>query len=171
MTFYKDERKRLGCGVYAFLAVVLFIFYGEIQGRIPSPLLRESTDPVNVIEFTTTTFIWTCVFLPVYFTEKLFFLKERGESVYLISKYTIVPLTKKQLYATKLRILIETMLLFFVLSTAVYFAVLASNDYLLFNKEVLLTIGKGFFRLILLTIPPTLINLYRGIHLEKVSAF
>ncbi|MBS6194354.1 MAG: hypothetical protein KH828_02065 [Clostridiales bacterium] len=171
MTFYKDEKKRIGGGIYAFLAFALFLIYGEIQGQIPSPFLRESTDPVKVIEFTNSAFLLTCIFLPIYLNDKLFFLKERGESVYLISKYTVVPITKKQLYGTKLWILVETMLLFFILSTVVYFAVLASNDYWLLNGEVLLTIGKGFGMLLLLTVPLTLFNLYHGIHLEKAAAY
>lgn len=170
MTFYKDEKKRLGHAVFAIIVGILFFYYGEIQGQIPPLTQRNPQDSIKAIKFTTSFFIYGCLVLPIYLNEKLFFIKERGENAYLISKYAMTPLTKKELYTTKLRILIEITLLFFVLSVSAYCAILIANDYWFFSIDVLLNIGYGFLWLLSLTVLITVSDIYRGIHIEKSAA-
>lgn len=123
MTFYKDEKKRIGSARWGIAIATLGFYFLALQTQM-NHINFEGGGPMwyNLDYMVLGMIIVVC-----YLNNKLFFVKEQQKRVYIIRKYEMVPVRVKTMYAAKIRIMTETLAAMIVGSVGIYFLALAAN--------------------------------------------
>ena len=60
-------------------------------------------------------------------------VKQQGKNVFILRKYDMVPLSKKQMYSSKIKIIINNQVTLLVIATILYIVALLMNSYFEIN--------------------------------------
>lgn len=156
MSLFKDERKRISDGYHKFLiGIVLFFYFIQIQSEISyNKVLLKNSDKVISVSFISGILIIGIVFLIFYLSEKLFWIKEQGHKVFIMRKYDSIPISKKEIYISKFKVIVYNSLIFMFGAMIIYIGTLIFNDYFYLNvvKDIFSTIKFSVFIIILIMI-------------------
>lgn len=135
MMFYEDEKKRISQYYHKFyLGLFLFCYFITTQSSVTynKMLLKDglNTEPITFIN---NILVFGIITLVIYLNYHLFWVKEQGKRVFIIRKYDIIPLSKKELYRSKFRIIIENISMFIIGAIIIYIVTLLFNAYFEFN--------------------------------------
>lgn len=135
--FYKDEKRRMGNAYKVFIFILLFInlvnlmysvtFFYNTPNAIYTPVVTEEYSPY--ISFLNVGIWRNFSLVLLYMNYKLFYIKEQGQRVFLPKKYEITPLTLREIYAAKFRIIINASVIYLLCSIGFYYFVLFMNQY------------------------------------------
>ena len=170
MSFFKDERKRISDGYHKFLiGIVLFFYFIQIQSEISyNKVLSKNSDNVISVSFISGILI---IFLIFYLSEKLFWIKEQGHKVFIIRKYDSIPISKKEIYISKFKVIVYNSLIFMFGAIIIYIGTLIFNDYFHLNvvKDIFSTIKFSLFIIILIMIIFT-INIFEDYRSKRKNS-
>lgn len=131
MTFLEDEKKRISHNYHKLmLSVFLFFYFIVIQSDVTMHkekwivgLDGKSISIINPI------LIGGIIILTLYLNTHLFWVKEQGKMVFILRKYDMIPLSRKEMYSSKIKIIINSQVTFLVTSTIIYIVSLLMNSY------------------------------------------
>ncbi len=133
MTYYKDEKKRIGVTYKLLVFGIVFInllnlmsFAVSSKRSIYGSSWPEGT---GAIPFFSNDLLGGMVIIFLYMNYKLFWINEQGEKAFLPKKYEITPLTLKEIYGAKIRIMVNTVIVYMIGSVGCYYFVLLCNRY------------------------------------------
>lgn len=156
MTLYKEEKKRIGSARWAIMTAILvfdILFYQTQMLEIQE--LKKQGKAFPPLSYIIN--IFGVVFFVCYLNQKLFYIKERGKSVYMIPKYEILPIRKRTWYFVKLRILAEQLFVLLAGSVAVYLFLSFANQLDKLDSYLLLKIRFLFRFAVVFTLLTVLI--------------
>lgn len=135
MTFFEDEKKRISqCYHKFYLGLFLFGYFITIQSSVTynKTLLKDgiNTKPINFIN---NMLLFGVITLVLYLNYHLFWIKEQGKRVFIMRKYDIIPLNKKEIYRLKFKIIIENISVFIIGAMLIYIVTLLFNAYFKFD--------------------------------------
>lgn len=80
--------------------------------------------------------------MKMYLNSHLFWIKEQGKKVFILRKYDIIPIDRKEIYTAKFKIIIEYVIKYIIYSVFTYILALVFNTY----KEI--NLFKNFIEII-----------------------
>lgn len=135
MAFLADEKKRISHNYHKLIMSVLLFFYlMVIQTDIT--MYKEkwgrglNEQPISIIN---PILIGGIILLTIYLNTHLFWIKEQGKMIFILRKYDMIPLSKKEMYSSKIKIIINNQVIFLVVSIMIYIASLVMNSYFTIN--------------------------------------
>lgn len=131
MTFLEDEKKRISNSYHKLmLSIFLFFYFIVIQSDISmhKNIWREGLD-IKDISIINPVLVAGLIILTIHLNTHLFWIKEQGKNVFILRKYDMIPLSKKNMYSSKIKIIINNQVTFLVLSTITYIVSLFMNSY------------------------------------------
>ena len=129
--YYRYEKKHLRCtSYYVLLAISLFFFFLEAAVNVSaatraSDALRTALESENTAkEFTLNIFQFELFFMITISTlnSALFYIREQGQVVPVLSKYLFAPVDGKKIYRAKALLLLRGSCIFFLGGLIIYFA-------------------------------------------------
>lgn len=129
--YYRYEKKHLRCtSYYVLLAISLFFFFLEAAVNASaatraSDALRTALESENTAkEFTLNIFQFELFFMITISTlnSALFYIREQGQVVPVLSKYLFAPVDGKKIYRAKALLLLRGSCIFFLGGLIIYFA-------------------------------------------------
>ena len=135
MTFFEDEKKRINKYYHKFyLGIFLFIYFINVQSNVSYELtsIKNGAD-MKAIPFINSTVVLGSIILIIYLNYHLFWIKEQGKKIFILRKYDIIPLSKKEIYYSKFRIIINYFFGFLFGAMIIYIGILLFNSYYEFN--------------------------------------
>lgn len=135
MTFLEDEKKRISHSYHKLmLSLFLFMYFIFIQSDISmhKDIWGRGVDekPISIIN---PMLIGGIIILTIHLNTHLFWIKEQGKMVFILRKYDMIPLSKKEMYSSKIKIIINNQVTFLVISTILYIVSLFMNSYFEIN--------------------------------------
>lgn len=118
MTFFEDEKKRINKYYHKFyLGIFLFIYFINVQSNVSYEItaIKNGAD-MKAIPFINSTVVLGSIILIIYLNYHLFWIKEQGKKIFILRKYDIIPLSKKEIYYSKFRIIINNFFWIFIWS-------------------------------------------------------
>lgn len=126
MTWYKDEKKRLGGSWKLYIFLIIVFNTVNFVGKVTRSMSSGAPDFIHFMNKG----IWGgLALLLFYINYKLFFIKEQGESVFLPVKYEVTPLTPGQIYGGKIRIMVNACVFYLIYCAAGYWLALVTGQY------------------------------------------
>lgn len=135
MTFFEDEKKRINKYYHKFyLGIFLFIYFINVQSNVSYEItaIKNGAD-MKAIPFINSTVVLGSIILIIYLNYHLFWIKEQGKKIFILRKYDIIPLSKKEIYYYKFRIIINNFFGFLFGAMIIYIGILLFNSYYEFN--------------------------------------
>ena len=135
MTFFEDEKKRINKYYHKFyLGIFLFIYFINVQSNVSYEItaIKNGAD-MKAIPFINSTVVLGSIILIIYLNYHLFWIKEQGKKIFILRKYDIIPLSKKEIYYSKFRIIINNFFGFLFGAMIIYIGILLFNSYYEFN--------------------------------------
>ena len=135
MTFFEDEKKRINKYYHKFyLGIFLFIYFINVQSNVSYEItaIKNGAD-MKAIPFINSTVVIGSIILIIYLNYHLFWIKEQGKKIFILRKYDIIPLSKKEIYYSKFRIIINNFFGFLFGAMIIYIGILLFNSYYEFN--------------------------------------
>ncbi len=129
--YYRYEKNHLRCtSYYVLLAISLFFFFLEAAVNASaaaraSDALRIALETENAAkEFTLNIFRFELFFMITISTlnSALFYIREQGQAVPVLSKYLFAPVDSKKLYRAKALLLLRGSCIFFLGGLIIYFS-------------------------------------------------
>lgn len=158
MNLYQKEKERIHIGhYYLALAAFMFLFFVQIQSQV-SVQIREMTahmvpgDSVHLIP-TSPISIWVPAFWLgliielIYLNSKLFWIRERDVSNFILRKYDSLPIVSADLYKAKGKVLAKLFITHLVWSVLIYYGIIFLNyrsKALWFEAIPQILLGLGF---------------------------
>lgn len=135
MTFLEDEKKRISHNYHKLmLSLFLFMYFIVIQSDISmhKDIWGRGLDakPISIIN---PILVAGIIILTIHLNTHLFWIKEQGKMVLILRKYDMIPLSKKEMYSSKIKIIINNQVTFLVISTILYIVSLLMNSYFEIN--------------------------------------
>ena len=135
MTFFEDEKKRINKYYHKFyLGIFLFIYFINVQSNVSYEIIaiKNGADK-QPIPFINSIVIFGSIILILYLNYHLFWIKEQGKKVFILRKYDTIPLSKKEMYSSKFKIIINNFFQFLFGAIIIYIVILLFNNYYEFN--------------------------------------
>ena len=135
MAFFEDEKKRINKYYHKFyLGIFLFIYFINVQSNVSYEItaIKNGAD-MKAIPFINSTVVLGSIILIIYLNYHLFWIKEQGKKIFILRKYDIIPLSKKEIYYSKFRIIINNFFGFLFGAMIIYIGILLFNSYYEFN--------------------------------------
>lgn len=135
MTFFEDEKERVNKYYHKFyLGIFLFIYFINVQCNVSYEIeaIKNGAD-MKAIPFINSTVVIGSIILIIYLNYHLFWIKEQGKKIFILRKYDIIPLSKKEIYYSKFRIIINNFFGFLFGAMIIYIGILLFNSYYEFN--------------------------------------
>ena len=135
MNFFEDEKKRINKYYHKFyLGIFLFIYFINVQSNVSYEItaIKNGAD-MKAIPFINSTVVLGSIILIIYLNYHLFWIKEQGKKIFILRKYDIIPLSKKEIYYSKFRIIINNFFGFLFGAMIIYIGILLFNSYYEFN--------------------------------------
>ena len=135
MTFFEDEKKRINKYYHKFyLGIFLFIYFINVQSNVSYEItaIKNGAD-MKAIPFINSTVVLGSILLIIYLNYHLFWIKEQGKKIFILRKYDIIPLSKKEIYYSKFKIMINNFFGFLFGAMIIYIGILIFNSYYEFN--------------------------------------
>ena len=126
MTFFEDEKKRINKYYHKFyLGIFLFIYFINVQSNVSYEItaIKNGAD-MKAIPFINSTVVLGSIILIIYLNYHLFWIKEQGKKIFILRKYDIIPLSKKEIYYYKFRIIINNFFGFLFGAMIIYIGIL-----------------------------------------------
>lgn len=159
MTFLKDEKNRIRYQYHkVILCLFLFFYFITIQASILyNKLELEKGLEVTPVSLINIVLILGIIALIIDLNNHLFWIKEQGEKVFILRKYDTLPLSKKEIYSSKFKIIISNLVTFLIGSIIVYLVALLINSHFIVNimhniLEILLLILFSTISLLILLV-------------------
>lgn len=135
MTFLEDEKKRISHNFHKLmLSGFLFFYFIQVQSNITSHKViwgkGLEAKPISIIN---PILIVGIIILTLYINHHLFWVKEQGKNVFILRKYDMIPLSKKEMYSSKIKIIINNQVTLLVIATILYIVALLMNSYFEIN--------------------------------------
>lgn len=135
MTFLEDEKKRISNSYHKLmLTVFLFFYFIVIQSDITryKVIWGKGLDakPISLIN---PILIGGIIILTIHLNTHLFWIKEQGKMVFILRKYDMIPLSKKEMYSSKIKIIMNNQVNLLVIATILYVVALLMNSYFEIN--------------------------------------
>ena len=148
MDFFKNEKNRIKFYYQKLLlGLLLFLYFIVLQSNVSTHkvIFGKGLDSIP-LPLINPILLFGIIILTAYLNNKLFFIKEQGEKIFILRKYDIIPLTKKDMYIAKFKIIISYIISFILMSIELYIITMLINSY----KEIsiLKNILEIFFVLI-----------------------
>ena len=114
MTFFEDEKKRINKYYHKFyLGIFLFIYFINVQSNVSYEIMAiKNGEDMKAIPFINSTVVLGSI---------------------LLRKYDIIPLSKKEIYYSKFKIMINNFFGFLFGAMIIYIGILIFNSYYEFN--------------------------------------
>lgn len=135
MSYLENEKERIRYNYQKLLiAALLFFYFVIIQSSISSykVIWGKGLGP-KPIPFINPILIFGVVIITLYLNKHLFWIKEQGEQVFILRKYDSIPLSKKEIYSSKLKIIINYLATLLLGDILIYGAIMIFNSYLEIN--------------------------------------
>lgn len=135
MTFFEDEKKRINKYYHKFyLGIFLFIYFINVQSNVSYEIIaiKNGADK-QPIPFINSIVIFGSIILILYLNYHLFWIKEQGKKVFILRKYDMIPLSKREIYFSKFIIIINNFFQFLFGAIIIYIVILLFNNYYEFN--------------------------------------
>lgn len=135
MTFFEDEKKRINKYYHKFyLGIFLFIYFINVQSNVSYEIMAiKNGEDMKAIPFINSTVVLGSILLIIYLNYHLFWIKEQGKKIFILRKYDIIPLSKKEIYYSKFKIMINNFFGFLFGAMIIYIGILIFNSYYEFN--------------------------------------
>ena len=170
MTFFEDEKKRINKYYHKFyLGIFLFIYFINVQSNVSYEIIaiKNGADK-QPIPFINSIVIFGSIILILYLNYHLFWIKEQGKKVFILRKYDMIPLSKREIYFSKFRIIINNFFEFLFGAIIIYILILLFNDYYEFNIiNNIFDILKILLFSIVLIVVILVINLFEDYNSKK----
>lgn len=135
MSYLENEKERIKYNYQKLLLGMLFFFYFvAIQSDISSHkvLWGKGLDP-KPISIINPILVFGIIILTLYLNKHLFWIKEQGKRVFILRKYDAIPLSKKEIYSSKFKIIVNNLLIFLLGDIIIYAGTMIFNSYLKIN--------------------------------------
>ncbi|WP_291651241.1 hypothetical protein [Clostridium sp.] len=131
MSYLENEKERIKYNYQKLLlGVLLFFYFVVIQSDISShKVIWGKGLEAKPISFINPIVIFGVIILTLYLDRHLFWIKEQGKRVFILRKYDTIPLSKKEMYSSKLKIIINNLLIFLLGDSIIYIATMMFNSY------------------------------------------
>lgn len=131
MSYLENEKQRIKYNYQKLLlGVLLFFYFVVIQSDISShKVIWGKGLEAKPISFINPIVIFGVIILTLYLDRHLFWIKEQGKRVFILRKYDTIPLSKKEMYSSKLKIIINNLLIFLFGDSIIYIATMMFNSY------------------------------------------
>lgn len=131
MSFIDKEKERIK---YNYQGLILFGFLFFYFITVQSDITRHkvifgSGIEAEPLSFITYPLILGIVILIMYLNSHLFWIKEQGKKVFILRKYDIIPIDRKEIYTAKFKIIIEYVIKYIIYSIFTYILALVFNSY------------------------------------------
>lgn len=135
MTFFEDEKKRINKYYHKFyLGIFLFIYFINVQSNVSYEIMAiKNGEDMKAIPFINSTVVLGSILLIIYLNYHLFWIKEQGKKIFILRKYDIIPLSKREIYYSKFKIMINNFFGFLFGAMIIYIGILIFNSYYEFN--------------------------------------
>ncbi|GAA0107686.1 MULTISPECIES: hypothetical protein [Clostridium] len=132
MNYLENEKERIKYYYQKLLiGVLLFFYFVVIQSDVSSHkvIWGKGLDP-KPISFINPILVFGVIILTLYLNNHLFWIKEQGKRVFILRKYDTIPLSKKEMYSSKFKIIINNLLTFLLGDIIIYIGTMMFNSYL-----------------------------------------
>ena len=131
MSFIDKEKERIKYNYqYLILSGFLFWHFLAVQSEITShTVIFGDGLEAEPLSFITYPLILGIIYLIMYLNSHLFWIKEQGKRVFILRKYDIIPIDRKEMYTAKFKIIIEFIVKYIVYSIIIYGISLVFNSY------------------------------------------
>ncbi len=132
MSYLENEKERIKYHYQKLvLGVLLFFYFVVIQSDVSSHkvIWGKGLDP-KPISFINPILVFGVIILILYLNNHLFWINEQGKRVFILRKYDTIPLSKKEMYSSKLKIIINNLLTFLLGDIIIYAGTMMFNSYL-----------------------------------------
>jgi hypothetical protein len=131
MSYLENEKERIKYHYQKLLiAGLLFFYFIAIQSAVSShKIIWGKGLDAKPIPFINHILIFGVIMLTLYLNSHLFWIKEQGKRVFILRKYDTIPLSKKEMYSSKFKIIINNLAIFLVGDTIIYIGTMLFNSY------------------------------------------
>lgn len=138
MNLYQKEKSRIRIGYHYFImGACMYFFFMQIQSETTLQINALTAGmgigegviltPESPISFGHSAF-WIGIVLEMfYLNHRLFWIRERGRYTFLLRKYDTLPVSRRDLYIAKGKVMLKAYGIYLIASLVIYYEIILSN--------------------------------------------
>ena len=138
MNLYQKEKSRIRSGYHYFImGACMYFFFMQVQSETSLQInaltagmgLGEGVilAPDSPVSFGHSAF-WIGIILEMfYLNRRLFWIRERGRSAFLLRKYDALPVSRRDLYIAKGKVMLKAYVIYMIAFLIIYYEIILSN--------------------------------------------
>ena len=138
MNLYQKEKARIRIGYHYFImAACMYFFFMQVQSETSMQISAMNDGmgvgdsvilaPDSPVSFGHSAF-WIGIVLEMfYLNRRLFWIRERGRLTFLLRKYDTLPVSRRDLYIAKAKVMLKAYAIYLIAFLIIYYEIILSN--------------------------------------------